>query len=604
MAVHKHHKRIQCKKKSLKISSKKLSSKKKRQPKKPSLDAMAVYLRIYLNDNDETILVYQTAGCCRLVYNKLVADYNEKHEAFLKEQKENKTDKKFKYGLKEANELLNELKKEEAYSFLKNVHSKILQQAVLNFTTALSNHINYPDVFAQPTFKKKSTHRDSFRIPIDAIPGSRTKEGIKCVIGNRISLCSKLQNILFKCSRRDEKYINKHQKEIRSITVSIAPDGKMYASVLVTAQEVSPEVVDMLCTFDLGLIEQTIERHEHIFVDDEGFVSKEGNEVEYVHMPNLNNHKEENEKEREYNKKGQTRIKHLEKKLKHLQRILSRTEYDVKNHTTQRNKDRENKKFPIEEFLKKKRERNLAKYKLKRATTKPFDKNKKPKVKQKKVSENKRPEWQKSSNRHEKIRKQAAKVAAKIANIRKDYNHKISTRIVRENQMIVSEDLNVKGMVKNHKLAKAISNAGWRQLTDFISYKAQRYGRIYFKVDTFFASSKTCPHCGHKNKKLTLKDRIWECPNCHEIISRDEGATDNMSVEGVEKYNIRHRTELDEQYKGESDSSNKLIPASEFKETGRGDSLFENGPAGEIRQDAVSNKLPMKRLQKVNVEIQ
>lgn len=193
MTVHKHHKRKQCKKKSLKkISSKKLSFKKKRQQKKPSLDAMAVYLRIYLNDKDETILVYQTAGCCRLVYNKLVADYNEKHEAFLKEQKENKTDKKFKYGLKDANKLLNELKKEEAYSFLKNVHSKILQQAVLNFTTALSNHINYPDVFAEPTFKKKSTHRDSFRIPIDAIPGGQRKEGIKCVTGNRISLCSKL----------------------------------------------------------------------------------------------------------------------------------------------------------------------------------------------------------------------------------------------------------------------------------------------------------------------------------------------------------------------------------------------------------------------------
>ena len=555
MSEHKHHRRKVEKKSQRKISSSssisKSKNKKKRQPKQRTFDAMGIMLRIYPNSKAQEDYILRSCGCARLVYNKIVADYELKKEQNLKEWKNGESEHKYpKYGSKEGNGVLNALKSKEEYSFLKDVHSKMLQQAVLNFSTALSNHIKFPEDFDEPVFKKKSRHNDSFRIPIDAIPGSQSKKGICCIYGNRISICSELTDVLFKCSRRDEKYLNKNQKKIRSITVSVASDGKMYASVLIVPRNINTSNCDMICGLDLGLKEHTIEHHQKMFVDDDGFVSLADSEVEYVHMPNLNNYRNENEKERMFNKNGDTRLEHYNKKYRHWQKVLSRTEYNANTRTTSRNKDNDKKRnYDRESFLNKRRQKNLAQYKLKRATTKPFGKKRKKKTFKQNTSEYSklnRPVWQYSSNRHERMRKRAAKWSAKIANKRSDYNHKITTRLVRENGMIVTEDLNVSGMVKNEHLSKAISNAGWSQFTQFLSYKAERYGRIYYKIGMFAASSKTCPVCGHKYKELTLAERVWTCTNCGAVINRDEGASDNIVSFGIEGYNEKHRAELDE----------------------------------------------------------
>ena len=165
-----------------------------------------------------------------------------------------------------------------------------------------------------------------------------------------------MTDVLFKCSRRDEKYLNRNQKKIRSITVSVAPDGKMYASVLIVPRNIDIKDCDMICGLDLGLKEHTIEHHQKMFVDDDGFISLADSEVEYVHMPNLNNYRNENEKERMFNKNGDTRLEHYNKKYRHWQKVLSRTEYNINTRTTLRNKDNDKERnYDRESFLNKRR---------------------------------------------------------------------------------------------------------------------------------------------------------------------------------------------------------------------------------------------------------
>ena len=130
----------------------------------------------------------------------------------------------------------------------------------------------------------------------------------------------------------------------------------------------------------------------------------------------------------------------------------------------------------------------------------------------------------------------------KIANIRKDNLHKISNKLVQENQLIVSEDLNISNMIKNHHLAKSIADVSWYELTRQISYKSDWYGRLYVKIDTYYPSSQTCNCCGYKNPATKdLSVRSWICPNCGVYHDRDENAADNILAEGkriVESQNM------------------------------------------------------------------
>ena len=139
----------------------------------------------------------------------------------------------------------------------------------------------------------------------------------------------------------------------------------------------------------------------------------------------------------------------------------------------------------------------------------------------------------KFSKNYKKVQLKLAKLHEKIKNQRKDFQHQMSNRIVNENQVIVSEDLNVKGMIKNRKLAKSIQDASFGSFCNMIKYKADERKRTYIKIDRFFPSSKLCHCCGFKYKGLRLDERFWICPECGTYLDRDENAAINILNEGL-----------------------------------------------------------------------
>lgn len=140
---------------------------------------------------------------------------------------------------------------------------------------------------------------------------------------------------------------------------------------------------------------------------------------------------------------------------------------------------------------------------------------------------------QKSSNNRNKARIKVAKVHAKIARCREDFLHKLSRKLVDENQVIVVENLAVKNLVKNHKLAKSISDAGWGQFCTMLKYKSEWSGKTYIEVDRFFPSSKICSNCLHQIKEMPLDVRVWTCPDCGATNDRDINAAKNIKDEGL-----------------------------------------------------------------------
>jgi len=137
-----------------------------------------------------------------------------------------------------------------------------------------------------------------------------------------------------------------------------------------------------------------------------------------------------------------------------------------------------------------------------------------------------------SKNRH-KARLKVAKVHAQISDARLDFLHKLTTQLVRENQVIAVEDLAVKNMVKNRKLALAISDASWGELVRQLEYKCDWYGRNFVKIDRWFPSSKRCGNCGHIVDKLPLQVREWDCPKCDSHHDRDVNAAKNILAAGL-----------------------------------------------------------------------
>ena len=148
----------------------------------------------------------------------------------------------------------------------------------------------------------------------------------------------------------------------------------------------------------------------------------------------------------------------------------------------------------------------------------------------------------KGSNNYQKARLKVARIHAQIKASRLDHTHKL-TQLIRENQTVVVDDLAVKNLVKNHKLARAISDANWSELVRQLEYKAEWYGRELIKIDRYFPSSKRCSNCGHIVEKLPLNIREWECPECGSHHDLDINASKNILRMGTRVGERRKRSD-------------------------------------------------------------
>ena len=140
---------------------------------------------------------------------------------------------------------------------------------------------------------------------------------------------------------------------------------------------------------------------------------------------------------------------------------------------------------------------------------------------------------QKGSNRRAKAKLKVARLHAKIADSRRDFLHKLSTRLINENQVIAVESLSVSNMQKNRCLSKSIADAGWSDFVRQLEYKARWYGRDLVGIDKWFPSSKRCSDCGHTVPKMPLNVRQWTCPECGSEHDRDVNAARNVLAAGL-----------------------------------------------------------------------
>jgi putative transposase len=140
---------------------------------------------------------------------------------------------------------------------------------------------------------------------------------------------------------------------------------------------------------------------------------------------------------------------------------------------------------------------------------------------------------QKGSNSRNRYRKVVAKVYERVSNSRQDFLHKLSYKLVSDSQAVIIENLHVKGMVRNHKLAKSISDVGWGTFTNFLAYKLERRGGKLIEIDRWFPSSKLCSNCFYQIGEMPLDVREWTCPHCNTHHDRDGNAAINIRAEGI-----------------------------------------------------------------------
>ena len=362
----------------------------------------AIKIRIYPTA-EQVDFINKQLGCCRFVYNNCLA--------FRKDSYQNEH---ISVNSSSAVKYITVLKKDNEW--LKHVHSKVLQQSVRDMNQAYDNFFKLHRGF--PKFKSKHDNRQSCRFPKDAFIGVR---------GNRIDLIKVLKDIHFKCSRNDERYLNRNQDKVKSITLNKEPNGKFYLSVLIDKPLRQVPQSSSMVGLDLGIKDFA--------------VTSDGQVIENFHFK-----------------------KNEESRLKRLQRQISKKIVGSKN--------------------------------------------------------------------REKARLRFAKLNEKIRNRKLNFLHDVTNHLIDENQVIVMEDLNVKGMVRNHKLAESISEVNWGEFRRILAYKAAWHGRQLVFIDRFYPSSKRCNHCGYIYKELTLKDRQWVCPECGSLIDRDYNAALNILEEG------------------------------------------------------------------------
>ena len=367
----------------------------------------SIKIQIYPNSN-QIIYINNLLGSCRFTYNKLLSHKIETY---------NNT--KITLGLNELSKyLVYNLKNE--YLFLKEINSKVIQQEIINLETTYKNF--FKNNFGFPKFKSKKNNRNSCRFPIDGI--SRNP-----IIGNRINIITPLKNILFKCSQKDEKYLNKNKKYIKSGTLSLTKSGKYHFSILIDIDnnKILP-ISNNIIGLDLGI---------------QDFIVTSIN-TKYSNIKSIRNN---------------------ENKLKKLHKQLSKKQNNSKN--------------------------------------------------------------------KEKCRIKLAKFHNKLNNKKEYYLHQVVNELLSDNQTIVIEDLNIKGMLKNHCLAKSIQELSINRFKQILTYKCNWYNRDLIIIDRFFPSSKLCNVCKTKNTELTLNDREWTCQICNAVHDRDVNAGKNIKNFGL-----------------------------------------------------------------------
>ena len=363
----------------------------------------AIKLRIY-PDVTQADYINRLVGSCRFVYNQVL---NHK----ISQYKEH--GKSVSFG--KAGKFLVELKRE--FEWLKESHSKVLQQSLINLEKAYKGF--FKDGRGFPKFKSRKNSKQSCRFPSDALMG---------VTGNRISLIKTLKNIHFKCSRKDETYLNKHFSMAKSATLTKTKSGKYYLSVLIDRPTFQAPKSNSMVGIDMGI--------SHFVVASDGQVF-------------------DNIRIRQSN----------QSRLRTLNRRLSRKINGSKN--------------------------------------------------------------------REKARVNLARFHERLNNIKENYLHRVANTLLSENQAVVIEDLNVAGMVKNHKLARSIQELSLYRFRQILEYKAAWMGRVVIKVGRFYPSTKICSACGQKKDDLTLSDREWTCPACYVEHDRDVNAARNILAEGL-----------------------------------------------------------------------
>ena len=377
----------------------------------------SIKIRIYPDINQKQFISKQL-GCCRFIYNKLL-DY--RTTSFK--------DKNISISSSQLSKYLTNLKKQKDYIFLTEVYDRCLRQTLIDLLNAYDKFFKLNKGY--PKFKSKKDTKQSCRFPNDVF--NRKNYVCNKINGNRITLITQLKNILFKCSKRDEIYLNHNQKYIHSVTLIKTSTEKYYLSILIDYNIKQKYKLNTTIGLDLGIKDFIVDSNE--------------NRYENKHF-----------------------YKNQEKKLKKLQKQL----------------------------------------------------NKK----------------QSGSNNRNKTRIKLAKIHEKIKNQRLDYLHQITSKIVNENQVICIEDLNVSGMMSNHKLAKSIQELSLYEFRRQLEYKCKWYGRQLIIIDRFYPSSKTCHNCGHIYKDLKLSQREWICPHCGKVIDRDYNAAQNILDKGLKQINL------------------------------------------------------------------
>ncbi|GET35304.1 RNA-guided endonuclease InsQ/TnpB family protein [Microseira wollei] len=360
----------------------------------------AVKVRLYPTTEQKEILV-QHFGCSRWWWNYALNLCIETCKATGK-------------GLTQAglNKFLPKLKQEKETEWLSECYSQVLQATTLNLVTAYKNFFEGRAKY--PRFKAKK-NKQSIQYP----------QSVKVVDG-----CLKLPGRVGIIKARLHRPI---QGTIKTVTISMTPSGKYYASVLMESEGDNPitNAEGKVAGIDLGLKDFAI-------VNDGSKTSKYANP------------------------------KHLAKHERNLQR------------------------------------------------------------KQQKLARK-----EKGSKSRDKARKLVARVHERVSNVRQDYLHKLSLKLVDDNQVIVVESLNTKGMVRNHKLAKAISDVGWGIFVNFLSYKLGRKGKVLVEIDRWFPSSKLGSNCHYQVDEMPLDVRAWICPSCGTHHDRDGNAAINIRAEGI-----------------------------------------------------------------------